>query len=407
LSGGRVELIIGKGNGPEQAELFGIGRLDAWDTIAENYKLLRQLWSDHKVTWTPPEGVPSIRTTPLTDAEVHPRPLQPTIRIWHGSATAERSVELAAEFGDPVFSANGMNPVTRYAELIRHYRSRWAEAGRDPAEAPVGAGHGQTYVTRNSQDAVVAYRPVYERFAAMVANSGHSRPRSPRHCARAFPTQSGPSPSPSSGTVAPANRQLPESSGRVKQPVQSQVEQPFCLPGGRLFTGPGSGADDREDVCSGDAGGDRARVAGTGSQALADVGEPQAGRMQLRCLITDAVAQHGGQAAVGRGMSRRRAHPGTEGFGRRGIGQEPVAQAEKRVVALVQQAADQCPAGRKVPVERSDGDSRPPGDELQRGVGAVLKEDGISLGEQALVVAACVGAKPALSWLAGDHRPSC
>ena len=172
LSGGRVELIIGKGNGPEQAELFGIGRLDAWDTIAENYRLLRQLWSGHKVTWTPADGVPSIRTAPLTDAEIAPQPLQPAIRIWHGSATAERSVELAAEFGDPVFSANGMNPVTRYAELIRHYRTRWAQAGRDPADALVGAGHGQTYVTRDSQDAVAAYRPVYERFAAMVASSG-------------------------------------------------------------------------------------------------------------------------------------------------------------------------------------------------------------------------------------------
>ena len=172
LSGGRVELIIGKGIGPEQAELFGIGRLDAWDTIAENYRLLRQLWSGHKVTWAPKEDVPSIRKTPLTDAEVAPPPLQPKIRIWHGSATAERSVELAVEFGDPVFSANGMNPVTRYAELIRHYRDRWAAAGRDPADALVGAGHGQTYVTRDSQDAVEAYRPVYERFAAMVANSG-------------------------------------------------------------------------------------------------------------------------------------------------------------------------------------------------------------------------------------------
>jgi alkanesulfonate monooxygenase SsuD/methylene tetrahydromethanopterin reductase-like flavin-dependent oxidoreductase (luciferase family) len=116
--------------------------------------------------------VPSIRKTPLTDAEVHPQPLQPKIRIWHGSATAERSVELAAEFGDPVFSANGMNPVTRYAELIRHYRDRWAAQGRDPADALVGAGHGQTYVTRNSQDAVAAYQSVYERFAAMVARSG-------------------------------------------------------------------------------------------------------------------------------------------------------------------------------------------------------------------------------------------
>jgi alkanesulfonate monooxygenase SsuD/methylene tetrahydromethanopterin reductase-like flavin-dependent oxidoreductase (luciferase family) len=172
LSGGRVELIIGKGNGPEQAELFGIGRLDAWDTIAENYRLLRQLWSGHKVTWTPPDGVPSIRKTPLTDAEIYPQPLQPKVRIWHGSATAERSVELAVEFGDPVFSANGMNPVTRYAELIRHYRDRWASAGRDPADALGGAGHGPTNVTRNSQDAIAAYQPVYERFAAMVAKSG-------------------------------------------------------------------------------------------------------------------------------------------------------------------------------------------------------------------------------------------
>ena len=116
---------------------------------APELRLLRQLWSGHKVTWAPPEGVASIRKTPLTDAEVHPQPLQPKIRIWHGSATAERSVELAAEFGDPVFSANGMNPVTRYAELIRHYRDRWAAQGRDPAEALVGAGHGQTYVAEH------------------------------------------------------------------------------------------------------------------------------------------------------------------------------------------------------------------------------------------------------------------
>lgn len=81
-------------------------------------------------------------------------------------------MELAAELGDPAFSANGMNPVTRYAELIHHYRSRWAQAGRDPADALVGAGPGETFVTRDSHGAVAAYRPVYERFAAMVANFG-------------------------------------------------------------------------------------------------------------------------------------------------------------------------------------------------------------------------------------------
>lgn len=51
LSGGRLELIIGKGTGPEQTELFGVGRVEAWDTFRENYALLRQLRNDHKVTW--------------------------------------------------------------------------------------------------------------------------------------------------------------------------------------------------------------------------------------------------------------------------------------------------------------------------------------------------------------------
>ena len=100
--------------------------------------------------------MPTIRTSPLRDAVISPAPLQRPIRVWHGSATSERSVELAAEFGDPVFSANGMNPVTRYAELVRHYRSLLASRGFPESEALVGAGHGQTYVTKRSQDARAA-----------------------------------------------------------------------------------------------------------------------------------------------------------------------------------------------------------------------------------------------------------
>lgn len=175
LSGGRLELIIGKGNGPEQAELFGIGRTQAWDTIRENYKLLREIWSSRSVTWSPPEGVPSIRHSGLVDADVQPRPLQHPIRIWHGSATSEASVELAAEFGDPIFSANAMNPIEQYAALVRHYRSTWALHGHNPVDALVGAGH-TLHVARTSQQARDEYRPVYEQFAALVAKTDHSLP---------------------------------------------------------------------------------------------------------------------------------------------------------------------------------------------------------------------------------------
>lgn len=176
LSGGRLELIIGKGNGPEQAELFGVGRTEAWDAIETNYRLLRQLWSGEPVTWEPPSGVPSIRHSPLHEAVVQPVPRQRRIRIWHGSATAERSVELAAEFGDPIFSANGFNPIEYYAKLVRHYCHAWAEQGRDPADALVGAGHGQGYITADSQVATERYRPIFTALQAKFAEADQHLP---------------------------------------------------------------------------------------------------------------------------------------------------------------------------------------------------------------------------------------
>ncbi|MBO1739232.1 LLM class flavin-dependent oxidoreductase [Leifsonia sp. TF02-11] len=175
LSGGRLELIIGKGNGPEQAELFGIERTEAWETLRENYSLLRRLWSSRSVDWDPPIDAPGIRHSPLRGADVQPRPLQSRIRIWHGSATSPASVELAARGGDPIFSANAMNPIEQYAALVRRYREVWAETGRDPADATVGAGH-VLHVARTSQQAREEYRPAYEAFVAAVSKADHSLP---------------------------------------------------------------------------------------------------------------------------------------------------------------------------------------------------------------------------------------
>jgi len=49
-------------------------------------------------------------------------------------------VDLAAKYGDPLFSANVTNPIEPYADLIRYYRDRWVFYGHDPALAVVGAG---------------------------------------------------------------------------------------------------------------------------------------------------------------------------------------------------------------------------------------------------------------------------
>jgi alkanesulfonate monooxygenase SsuD/methylene tetrahydromethanopterin reductase-like flavin-dependent oxidoreductase (luciferase family) len=166
LSGGRLELIIGKGNGAAQAQLFHVTTDDQWDRNRESYELFRRLWREPKVTWS------GRFRPPLTEAETWPRPLQQPIRVWHGSATSRASVDLAAQFGDPLFSANVTNPIEPYAELVRYYRERWAHYGHDPADALVGAGTAGYYATRNSQEAVEAYRPIFEARNAMFARNG-------------------------------------------------------------------------------------------------------------------------------------------------------------------------------------------------------------------------------------------
>ncbi|RLK58307.1 LLM class flavin-dependent oxidoreductase [Actinokineospora cianjurensis] len=156
LSDGRLELIIGKGNGSAQRELFHVTPEDQWDRNAEGYELFRRLWREDKVTW-------SGRFRPdLVDAEVWPKPLQQPIRVWHGSATSRDSVDLAARWGDPLFSANVTNPMEPYAELISYYRDRWAHYGHNPAKAIVGAGTAAFYVAPTSQEALAVYRPVFE-----------------------------------------------------------------------------------------------------------------------------------------------------------------------------------------------------------------------------------------------------
>jgi alkanesulfonate monooxygenase SsuD/methylene tetrahydromethanopterin reductase-like flavin-dependent oxidoreductase (luciferase family) len=156
LSGGRLELMIGKGNGAAQAQLFHVTADDQWDRNREGYELFRRLWREDKVTWSG-----TFRPS-LTDAETWPRPLQQPIRVWHGSATSEESVDLAARWGDPLFSANVTNPVEPYAALVSYYRQRWEFYGNDPADALVGAGTGGYYGAKTSQQAIETYRPLYE-----------------------------------------------------------------------------------------------------------------------------------------------------------------------------------------------------------------------------------------------------
>ncbi|MGW1375871.1 LLM class flavin-dependent oxidoreductase [Streptomyces sp. NPDC002446] len=169
LSGGRLELTIGKGNAPEPWHLFGRDPDDQYALQEENYELLRRLWSEEQVTW-------SGRFRPaLRDATALPRPYQQPPTVWHGSATSERSVELAALWGDPVFAANVIQPVADYAKLIDHYRARWADYGHDPAAALVAAG-GTLYAAADDRTARREFAPYYQAAVAARDVPGNNTP---------------------------------------------------------------------------------------------------------------------------------------------------------------------------------------------------------------------------------------
>lgn len=157
LSDGRLDLIIGKGGDPVAPTVFDIDPGQLWDRLAESYELLRRLWREEEVHWQ------GRFRPPLTGATIEPRPLQhPAPRVWHGSATSPRSTELAARWGDPLYSANGLGRVESYLDLVRHYRDRSAFHGHDPATALVAVGVHSPIIADRSQDALAIARPIFD-----------------------------------------------------------------------------------------------------------------------------------------------------------------------------------------------------------------------------------------------------
>ncbi|MEH7098256.1 LLM class flavin-dependent oxidoreductase [Neobacillus vireti] len=156
LSGGRLEMMIGKGNDPRHFPLFGITEEEQWISLAERYDLLKRLWSEENVSW---EGT---YRSPLNNITTEPRPYQKQIPIWHGSASSPLSTELAAKNGEPIFSSNAFHPMAKYKELIDHYRERLEFYGYDSTKAIVGAGAGSLYLANTTEEAITRFQPYYD-----------------------------------------------------------------------------------------------------------------------------------------------------------------------------------------------------------------------------------------------------
>ncbi len=157
LAGGRVDLMLGRGNTGPVYPWFGKDIRDGIRLAIENYELLHRLWREDVVDW---EGQ---HRTPLQRFTSTPRPLDgiPPF-VWHGSIRSPEIAEQAAFYGDGFFHNNIFWPMEHTKRMVALYRSRFERYGHGPADqAIVGLG-GQVFMRQNSQDAVREFRPYFE-----------------------------------------------------------------------------------------------------------------------------------------------------------------------------------------------------------------------------------------------------
>ena len=157
LSGGRVDLMLGRGNTGPVYPWFGKDIREGVNLAIENYALLHKLWREEEVTW---EGR---HRTPLHSFTATPRPLDgiPPF-VWHGSIRSPEIAEQAAYYGNGFFANHIFWPAHHTQQMVELYRQRFAHYGHGtPEQAIVGLG-GQFFMRRNSQDAVREFRPYFD-----------------------------------------------------------------------------------------------------------------------------------------------------------------------------------------------------------------------------------------------------
>ncbi len=148
LSGGRMDLMLGRGNTGPVYPWFGRDVRDGIALTLENYHLLRQLWDEDVVDWS------GKFRTPLQSFTSVPRPLDgvPPF-VWHGSIRSPEIAEQAAYYGDGFFANNIFFPPGHFKKLISLYRRRFEHYGHGTqAEGIVGLG-GHVFIRPISQDA--------------------------------------------------------------------------------------------------------------------------------------------------------------------------------------------------------------------------------------------------------------
>ena len=168
ISGGRAEIMAGRGSFIESFPLFGYDLEDYDELFSEKLELLLALRESEHVTWS------GRHRASLQDAGVYPRPLQQPLPVWIAVGGSPGSIMRAGKLGLPLMLAIIGGSPARFKPLIDLYREAVKQGAGDAersAEVAVGI-NSHTYVAEGSQQARDEYFPAY---APMMNRIGRER----------------------------------------------------------------------------------------------------------------------------------------------------------------------------------------------------------------------------------------
>ena len=168
LSGGRAEIMAGRGSFIESFPLFGFDLDDYDELFAEKLELLLLLRDNERVTWS------GKHRAPIDDLIVYPRPVQKPLPVWVAVGGNPPSAVRAGVLGLPMALAIIGGMPERFAPLVEIHREAARRAGRDPVPALGINSHG--YIADTSQ---AALDESYPYVAAMMNKIGRERGWSP------------------------------------------------------------------------------------------------------------------------------------------------------------------------------------------------------------------------------------
>ncbi|HXV94917.1 MAG TPA: Atu2307/SP_0267 family LLM class monooxygenase, partial [Gaiellaceae bacterium] len=181
LSGGRAEIMVGRGSFIESFPLFGYDLADYDSLFAEKLELLLRLRESARVTWA------GRHRAPLDGQGVYPRPLQEPLPVWVAVGGTPESAVRAGRLGLPMMLAIIGGMPERFVPFARIHREAAEQAGREPS--PALGVNSHTYVAETSERAAEEFFPAYtgmmnavgrERGWAPIGRKEFDELRSPR-----------------------------------------------------------------------------------------------------------------------------------------------------------------------------------------------------------------------------------